>query len=157
MTQQAHATPNATAGKDEKEAPHVTFDAMPLAPDVRKAIDALGYVHPTPVQLAVFEPAARGRSVVVQARTGTGQTAAFGLPIVDTLVKKSIAGVQALVLTPTRELALQVAREVEQIAQFRGTKIVAIYGGAPMGRQITALEEGAQVVVGTPGRVLDHI
>jgi ATP-dependent RNA helicase DeaD len=146
-----------TTAAEKEAAPTPTFDAMPLGSDVRKAVDALGYVHPTPVQLAVFEPASRGKSLVVQARTGTGKTAAFGLPIIDTLVKRSQAGVQALILTPTRELALQVARELEHLAQFRGTKIVPIYGGAPMGRQISALEEGAQVVVGTPGRVLDHL
>ncbi len=134
-----------------------TFDALSLSPDVRRAIDALGYVNPTPVQLAVFEPAKTGRSLVVQARTGTGKTAAFGLPIVDALVKKSVTKVQALILTPTRELALQVGREVEQLAQFRGLKIISIYGGAPMGKQIEALESGAQIVSGTPGRVLDHL
>jgi ATP-dependent RNA helicase DeaD len=127
-----------------------------LSPDVRKAIDALGYTNPTPVQLAVFEPAARGKSLVVQARTGTGKTAAFGLPIIDSLIRKSMESVQALILTPTRELALQVSRELEQLGKFRGTKIVAIYGGAPMGKQVDALEGGAQIVVGTPGRVLDH-
>ncbi len=137
--------------------PRPTFDAIPLSADVRKAIDALGYVHPTPVQLAVFEPATRGKSLVVQARTGTGKTAAFGLPIVDNLIRKSQENVQALILTPTRELALQVGREVEQLGKFRGTKVVPIYGGAPMGKQIDALAGGAQVVVGTPGRVLDHL
>ena len=141
----------------EAAPPPPTFDAIPLGPEVRKAVDALGYTHPTPVQLAVYEPATRGRSLVVQARTGTGKTAAFGLPIVDTLVRKSEPHVQALILTPTRELALQVAAELGEIAKFRGTKILAVYGGAPMGRQIAALEDGAQVVAGTPGRVLDHI
>jgi ATP-dependent RNA helicase DeaD len=134
-----------------------TFDALPLAADVRRAVDAMGYVHPTPVQLAVFEPAAEGRSLVVQARTGTGKTAAFGLPIVDRLVRTQVKSVQALVLCPTRELALQVSREVELIGQFREAKVVAIYGGASMSRQIEALEAGAQIVVGTPGRVLDHL
>ena len=137
--------------------PAPTFDAIPLSADVRKAIDALGYVNPTPVQIAVFEPATRGKSLVVQARTGTGKTAAFGLPIIDVLIRKSQANVQALILTPTRELALQVSRELEQLAKFRGTKIVPIYGGAPMGKQVEALAGGAQVVVGTPGRVLDHL
>jgi ATP-dependent RNA helicase DeaD len=137
--------------------PAPTFDAIPLSADVRKAIDALGYVNPTPVQLAVFEPATRGKSLVVQARTGTGKTAAFGLPIIDSLIRKSQNNVQALILTPTRELALQVGRELEQLGKFRGTNIVPIYGGAPMGKQIEALEAGAQVVVGTPGRVLDHL
>ena len=145
------------ATDDKEVVPPPTFDAIPLGSEVRKAIDALGYLNPTPVQLAVFEPATRGRSLVVQARTGTGKTAAFGLPIVDTLVKRSQAQVQALILVPTRELALQVSREIERIAQFRGTKVVAIYGGAPIGRQVEALQDGAQVVVGTPGRVLDHL
>jgi ATP-dependent RNA helicase DeaD len=134
-----------------------TFDVIPLGAEVRRAIDAMGYKHPTPVQRAVFEPAAEGRSLVVQARTGTGKTAAFGMPIVDRIVRGSLKAVQALVLCPTRELALQVSREIEQIASVRGTKIIAIYGGASMTRQIEALEAGAQVVVGTPGRVLDHL
>lgn len=134
-----------------------TFDAIPLSADVRKAVDAIGYTHPTPVQIAVFEPATRGKSLVVQARTGTGKTAAFGLPIVDSLIRKSQENVQALILTPTRELALQVSRELEKLGQIRGTKVVPIYGGAPMGKQVEALADGAQVVVGTPGRVLDHL
>jgi len=150
MTEPAAQQPDASAA-----AP--TFDVLPLSPEVRRAIDAMGYRHPTPVQMAVFEPAAEGRSLVVQARTGTGKTAAFGLPIVDRLVKPTAKAVQALVLCPTRELALQVSREVEQIAKVRGTQIVAVYGGASMSRQVEALEGGAQIVVGTPGRVLDHL
>jgi ATP-dependent RNA helicase DeaD len=134
-----------------------TFDVLPLGPDVRRAIDAMGYKHPTPVQTAVFEPACEGKNLVVQARTGTGKTAAFGLPLIDRLVRTSVKSVQALILCPTRELALQVSRELEQIGQFRGTQVTAIYGGAPMGRQVEALQGGAQIVVGTPGRVLDHL
>src|SRR6476659_3940999 len=111
----------------EDTTPLVTFDALPLTADVRKAVDDLGYTHPTPVQRAVFEPAVRGKNLVVQARTGTGKTAAFGLPIIDQLIRKSVASVQALILCPTRELALQVSRELEQLAQFRGTKVTAIY------------------------------
>jgi ATP-dependent RNA helicase DeaD len=134
-----------------------TFDAIPLSPEVRRAVDELGYVHPTPVQLAVFEPATRGKDLVVQARTGTGKTAAFGLPIVDQLAKKNVAAVQALVLCPTRELALQVTRELSALAKHRGVRCTAVYGGAPMQRQIAEIKAGAQVVVGTPGRVLDHL
>ena len=137
--------------------PPPTFDALPLSPEVRRALDVMGYKHPTPVQLAVYEPASRGASLVVQARTGTGKTAAFGLPLLDTLVKRSVPKVQALILTPTRELALQIARELEKIAQFRDVKVTAIYGGASMVKQVEALEGGAQIVAGTPGRVLDHI
>jgi ATP-dependent RNA helicase DeaD len=134
-----------------------TFDVLALGPEVRRAIDAMGYKHPTPVQIAVYEPAAEGRSLVVQARTGTGKTAAFGLPIVDRLIRPSAKQVQGLVLCPTRELALQVSREVEQIGQFKGIHVAAIYGGSSMTRQIEALDAGAQLVVGTPGRVLDHL
>jgi ATP-dependent RNA helicase DeaD len=144
----APASPAATAP---------TFDVLPLGADVRRAIDAMGYKHPTPVQTAVFEPAIEGKNLVVQARTGTGKTAAFGLPLIDKLVRASQKSVQALILCPTRELALQVSRELEQIGQFRGTQVTAIYGGAPIGRQIEALQAGAQIVVGTPGRVLDHL
>jgi len=134
-----------------------TFDSLPLSPDVRQVIDELGYTHPTPVQLAVYEPAVRGVNLVVQARTGTGKTAAFGLPLVDQLVRRGVQQVQALVLTPTRELALQVGREIENLGKYRGLKVVPVYGGAPMGKQIEALASGAQVVSGTPGRVLDHL
>jgi ATP-dependent RNA helicase DeaD len=134
-----------------------SFDVLPLGADVRRAVDAMGYRHPTPVQLAVFEPAVEGRNLVVQARTGTGKTTAFGLPIVDRVVRPGMKAVQALVLCPTRELALQVSREVEQLGQFRGIKVVPIYGGASMTKQIEAIVAGGQVVVGTPGRVLDHL
>ncbi len=109
-----------------------TFDALPLSVEVRKAVDELGYVHPTPVQLAVFEPAVRGKDLVVQARTGTGKTASFGLPLVDGIVKRGTSAVQALVLCPTRELALQVTREIDALAKHRGVRCAAVYGGAPM-------------------------
>lgn len=134
-----------------------TFDVLPLSSELRKAVDDLGYVHPTPVQRAVFEPASRGRDLVVQARTGTGKTAAFGLPLIDAVVRRKEARVQALVLCPTRELALQVTRELDALAKHRGTKVVAIYGGAPMPRQVEQIRDGAQILVGTPGRVLDHL
>jgi ATP-dependent RNA helicase DeaD len=134
-----------------------TFDALPLSPEVRKAVDELGYVHPTPVQLAVFEPAVRGKDLVVQARTGTGKTASFGLPLVDGIIKRGTSAVQALVLCPTRELALQVTREIDSLAKHRGVRCAAVYGGAPMARQVADIRGGAQIVVGTPGRVLDHL
>ncbi|HTQ03700.1 MAG TPA: DEAD/DEAH box helicase [Polyangiaceae bacterium] len=134
-----------------------TFDALPLSSEVRRAVDDLGYVHPTPVQLAVFEPAVRGKDLVVQARTGTGKTAAFGLPLVDGIVKRGTSAVQALVLCPTRELALQVTREIDSLAKHRGVRSTAVYGGAPMARQVADIRGGAQIVVGTPGRVLDHL
>ncbi len=134
-----------------------TFDALPLSKEVRRAIDELGYASPTPVQMAVFEPASRGKDMVVQARTGTGKTAAFGLPIVDSLIKRSVRAAQALILAPTRELALQVSAEISKLGKYRDVSVVAIYGGAAMGPQVEALASGAQVIAGTPGRVLDHL
>src|ERR1700678_1278269 len=147
---------NPPPASPDETAPEPTFDALPLSAEVRRALDEMGYRSPTPVQRAVFEPAAEGKSLVVQARTGTGKTAAFALPIVDRLVRPSSKAVQALALVPTRELALQVSREVELLGQYRGVKVAAIYGGASMTKQVAALEAGAQVVVGTPGRTLDH-
>jgi ATP-dependent RNA helicase DeaD len=134
-----------------------TFEILPLSRETMGALSDMGYTHPTPVQRAVFEPATRGLDLVVQARTGTGKTAAFGLPIVESIVRRNLAKVQVLVLCPTRELALQVTSELERLGRARGVKPIAIYGGAPMGRQIEALAAGPQVVVGTPGRVLDHL
>jgi len=141
----------------EAEAPAPTFDSLPLSAELRRAIDELGYTHPTPVQRAVFEPAVRGADLVVQAQTGTGKTASFAMPLVDSLVKRSVNVVQALILCPTRELALQVNREVEALGKHRNIRCTAVYGGAPMPRQVEAIQGGAQVVVGTPGRVLDHL
>lgn len=134
-----------------------SFDSLPLSKEVRRAIDELGYTSPTPVQQAVFDAACRGKDLVVQARTGTGKTAAFGLPIVDSLVRRSVRSVQALVLTPTRELALQVARELSKLGQYREVSVAAVYGGVGIDKQIQELAAGAQVVIGTPGRVLDHL
>jgi ATP-dependent RNA helicase DeaD len=134
-----------------------SFDKMPLSGDVKQTLAEMGYTHPTPVQHAIYDPAVRGADLVVQARTGTGKTAAFGIPLIDQLVKRSQRAVQALVLTPTRELALQVSKELTRIGCRRDIKIAAVYGGAPMQRQIDAIRDGAQIVVGTPGRVLDHL
>ncbi|HEY5960989.1 MAG TPA: DEAD/DEAH box helicase, partial [Polyangiaceae bacterium] len=134
-----------------------TFDVLPLSRELRQAIEELGYTHPTPVQREVFEPASRGRDVVVQARTGTGKTAAFGMPVVDALVQRSLPALQVLILCPTRELALQVHREIDTLGRYRGVKSIAVYGGAPMARQVEELAAGAQVLAGTPGRVLDHL
>ena len=134
----------------------VTFASLPLTAEVHKALAEMGYLHPTPVQVACYEPVIRGKDVMVQARTGTGKTTAFGLPLVDQVVRRQ-PGLQALILCPTRELALQVASEIGKLGAHRGLQIVAVYGGAPMGRQIAELEGGAQIVVGTPGRVLDHL
>src|SRR6266542_2974329 len=108
-----------------------TFEVMNLSRETLETLTSMGYVHPTPVQRAVFEPAQRGLDLVVQARTGTGKTTAFGLPIVESVVRRHERTAQVLVLCPTRELALQVTSELEKLGRFREIKPVAIYGGAP--------------------------
>src|SRR5690242_15822091 len=155
MMAAAITTETATASETaEPKAP--SFDDLGLHPDVKQALDDMGYFAPTPVQTAVFKPVSEGKDLLVQSRTGTGKTTAFGLPIVNRMVPAARQP-QALILTPTRELALQVARELTQIGKHRGIVIEAVYGGAPIGKQIKALRDGVHVVVGTPGRVLDHI
>src|SRR3954463_4065460 len=116
-----------------------TFEVLSLSRETLEALAAMGYTHPTPVQRAVYDPASRGLDLVVQARTGTGKTAAFGLPIVENAVRRNLPKAQVLVLCPTRELAIQVANEIERLGRYRNIKPVAIYGGAPMGRQVDAL------------------
>jgi ATP-dependent RNA helicase DeaD len=132
------------------------FTALRLGEPILRALDEIGYSEPTPVQAATYPLAVAGRDIIVQARTGTGKTAAFGIPLVDKLVTRD-PYVQALVLAPTRELALQSQRELARLGQHKQLHVVAIYGGAPMGRQIEELQGGAQIVSGTPGRVLDHL
>ncbi|HSD88157.1 MAG TPA: DEAD/DEAH box helicase, partial [Kofleriaceae bacterium] len=138
----------------EPKAP--SFDDLGLHPDVKQALDDMGYFAPTPVQTAVFKPVSENKDLLVQSRTGTGKTTAFGLPLINRLVPTHRQP-QALILAPTRELALQVSRELTQIGKHRGIVIEAVYGGAPIGKQITALRNGVHIIVGTPGRVLDHI
>jgi superfamily II DNA/RNA helicase len=133
-----------------------SFDDMRLSREVREALDDMGYFTPTPVQAAVYAPLAEGKDLLVQSRTGTGKTAAFGLPIIENL-EPGRKQVQALILTPTRELALQVQRELQQLGKYKGVLVEPIYGGAPIGKQITNLRAGVHIVVGTPGRVLDHL
>lgn len=147
---------NAQTQPAEGQSEALTFESLNLTPEVMKALVEIGYESPTPVQHAAYGPAIGGRDIIVQARTGTGKTAAFGIPIVDRIVQTE-GGVQALILAPTRELALQSERELKRLGQYRELSTTAVYGGAPMGKQIDDLAEGAQIVSGTPGRVLDHL
>jgi len=133
-----------------------TFQSLSLHDDTLRAVADAGYDVPTPVQVAVFEPIAAGRDVVVQSRTGSGKTAAFVLPIVDRILKPEFVP-QVLVLCPTRELAIQVAGEFERLGKYRQVRVVTLYGGVPMEPQVRALGAGVKVVAGTPGRVLDHL
>jgi ATP-dependent RNA helicase DeaD len=132
------------------------FAGFELRPELQAALVAMGYAEPTEIQAQVLGPLLAGRDVMGQAQTGTGKTAAFGIPIVER-ADPGRAEVQALILAPTRELAAQIADELGRLAQFRGLGIALLYGGAAMGPQLDALQNGAQIVVGTPGRVLDHL
>ncbi len=133
-----------------------SFDDLELSAETRAAVLEKGYSTPTPVQVAAIPPLLQGKDVLVRSKTGTGKTAAFGIPVAE-LVDVSLPVVQAIALCNTRELALQVATEVAELGAGRGVQVVAIYGGASMDQQLQALKDGAQVVVGTPGRIIDLI
>jgi len=150
------------AGDDAAAQPTTTteprgFAALGLRPEVLRALDEMGFVEPMEVQRETYARIMAGRDLRVQSRTGSGKTAAFAIPFAQGLIDPERAEVQALVLCPTRELALQVATECTKIGAHRGLKVAAVYGGAPMGRQVEQLRDGAQIVGGTPGRVLDHL
>ena len=132
------------------------FGEIVVPATIARALESMGFVTPTEVQARSIPPLREGRDLIGQAQTGTGKTAAFGIPIVEKIEPAS-AHVQALVLTPTRELCVQVTEEIARIGQLRGIRTVAIYGGSSMDKQVEELKRGAQVVVGTPGRVLDLI
>ncbi len=129
---------------------------LALHRDTISALRAMNYSTPTEIQQRTIPPLLAGRDVVGQAQTGSGKTAAFGIPMVERVVPGEGAP-QAIVLVPTRELAMQVAGELRRIGESRGLRVVAVYGGQAIIHQLEALKKGAEVVVGTPGRVMDHI
>ena len=132
------------------------FGELAIHPDILRAISDLGFVAPTPVQERAIPVLQQGRDLFAQAQTGTGKTAAFAIPILER-VDAALKRPQALVVVPTRELALQVTREFGAIGRYRHAREAAIYGGVPYGPQERALKRGSTIVVGTPGRLLDHI
>ena len=136
------------------------FASLGLSTALVGAVTALGYEEPTPIQREAIPVLISGSDMLGQAATGTGKTAAFALPLLDKLSRDSKSGrgkVRALVLVPTRELAMQVAEALHKYAKGSNLNVVPVYGGAPMDHQIRALRRGTEVVVGTPGRVLDHL
>jgi ATP-dependent RNA helicase DeaD len=133
-----------------------SFDDFNLSEQVRQGIAERGYTRPTPVQAATFRPILEGRDVIVRSKTGTGKTAAFAVPILERIPSGRRCP-SALVMCPTRELALQVADEIAALGKHKDLSVVAIYGGASMGEQLERLKQGAEIVVGTPGRIYDHI
>jgi len=132
------------------------FAAMDLSEPVLKAIASMGFEEPTPIQRRTIPTLLGGTDLIGQAQTGTGKTAAFGIPLVEK-IEAFGESVQALVLVPTRELAIQVAEEINGLGRFKGIHALPVYGGTSIERQIKALKRGVHVVVGTPGRVIDHI
>jgi ATP-dependent RNA helicase DeaD len=134
------------------------FADLALRPELLRALSGLGYEEPTPIQREAIPPLLEGRDVVGQAATGTGKTAAFALPVLERIHgRRGHTGPMALVLVPTRELAMQVSEAVHRYGREVGARVLPIYGGQPIGRQLRALERGVDVVVATPGRALDHI
>ena len=134
------------------------FAALGLDPRIVEALGALGYEEPTPIQQQAIPPLVEGSDLLGQAATGTGKTAAFALPILQRLaVHGPGAGPLALVLVPTRELAMQVAEAVHRYGKALGARVLPVYGGQPIGRQIFAMRSGIDVVIATPGRALDHL
>ncbi|HEU4326537.1 MAG TPA: DEAD/DEAH box helicase [Roseiflexaceae bacterium] len=134
----------------------VSFDTLGLTQPTLRAISELGYEAPTPIQARTIPLLLAGADVIAQAQTGTGKTAAFALPIIERL-DPQVQAPQALILTPTRELAVQVAEAIHAYSKYHRVAVLPVYGGQPIERQLRALRAGVQVVVGTPGRLLDHI
>jgi ATP-dependent RNA helicase DeaD len=139
--------------------PEAGFSTLGLDPRLLDALTALGYEEPTPIQRAAIPPLMAGRDVLAMAATGTGKTAAFALPLLHNIdaTLPPRARLAALVLVPTRELAMQVAEAIHRYGKPFGASVLSIYGGAPMEQQIRSLKRGVDVVIATPGRALDHI
>ena len=135
----------------------VKFEELNLTPQIMRAIKEIGFEEATPIQSQAIPAVLSGSDVIGQAQTGTGKTASFGIPLlmkVDPHNKKT----QAIVLSPTRELAIQSAEEIRKFAKYmHGVKVLCVYGGQDIGRQIKSLKGGAQIIIGTPGRIMDHL
>ncbi|HLR35552.1 MAG TPA: DEAD/DEAH box helicase [Tissierellales bacterium] len=133
------------------------FEEMDVSKEIKKAVSDMGFEEASPIQAQAIPYLMEGRDVVGQAQTGTGKTAAFGIPIIERINSES-RQLQSIVLCPTRELSIQVAKEIKKLAKYKKEIFVLpVYGGQPIERQIKALKKGVQIVIGTPGRVIDHI
>ncbi len=144
---------NAADGSDE---PSVTFEDLGLTGALLTSLKEVGYEVPSPIQVATIPDLLAGRDVIAQAQTGSGKTAAFGLPIIESIDPRD-RHVQALILCPTRELAIQVAEALHKYGKHKEVQTLPIYGGQAYERQLRGLQRGVQIVVGTPGRVMDHM
>lgn len=134
------------------------FNELNLSREVLQAIEEMGFVSPSEVQEQTIPEILDGHDLLAQAQTGTGKTASFGIPMIEKIVDNNYESLQALVLVPTRELARQVSEELQKLAKHKNfIRVLAIYGGADMGKQLRELKRGASIVVGTPGRIMDHM
>lgn len=133
------------------------FSELGLSQDLLVAIEAMGFKEPSPIQERAIPPVREGRDVIGQAQTGTGKTAAFGIPIIEKMNAESHKDPESLVVAPTRELAVQVANELSAIGKYKGVRTLAVYGGEAIDRQIRGLKRKPHIIVATPGRLLDHI
>src|SRR5262249_45435987 len=151
----ASGSGTATPERPSEYLADVGFDELALSPEIRRAVADRGYAHPTPVQAQAFDPVMQGKDLIVRSKTGTGKTAAFGLPLLEKMDPEDKA-VRALVLCPTRELALQVAAELADLGKYKGVRVSAIYGGASLQDQAEAPQRGAPPAAGPPGPAWDH-
>ncbi len=139
------------------EEKNVKFEDLGLSENVLRALDEYGYKEPTPIQVKTIPFIMQGKDVIGQSQTGTGKTASFGLPLIES-IDVNLNKVQAIILCPTRELATQVTGELRKFTKYKeGVKVLAVYGGESIERQIKGLKQGVKIVVGTPGRVMDHM
>lgn len=156
VAEEAAANLNFPSPDPDKHGPVDRFANLEVSEDLLSTLAGLGYEEPTPIQSQTLPAALDGHDMIGMAPTGTGKTAAFSIPIIEQL-DLDAKSVQAIVLSPTRELTEQVAKEAERLAGKQGVRFVTLVGGRPLGSQERALERGVHIVVGTPGRVLDHI
>jgi ATP-dependent RNA helicase DeaD len=133
------------------------FKQLGISQDLLEAVEEMGFREPTPIQEQAIPHVQEGRDVIGQAQTGTGKTAAFGIPMIERIEVDGTRGPQGLVVAPTRELAVQVAEELNAIGKYKKIHATAVYGGEPIERQIKALKKRPQIISATPGRLLDHI
>jgi ATP-dependent RNA helicase DeaD len=158
LTDTTATDPAEVAASDDaiEEPSGPTFADLGLQSALLKSIKDVGYEAPSPIQIETIPVLLEGHDVIAQAQTGSGKTAAFGLPIIEAIDPRE-RKVQALVLAPTRELAIQVAEALHKFGRHKEVDTLPIYGGQPYERQFRGLQRGVQIVVGTPGRVMDHM
>ena len=136
---------------------NINFKDLNLSEEIQKAIADMGFEEATPIQAQTIPQILKGFDVIGQAQTGTGKTCAFGIPAIE-MIDTDSETVQVLILSPTRELAIQISEELRAVSKYKeGIRILPIYGGQPIDRQITALKKRPQIIIGTPGRIMDHI